>query len=349
MPPRVSVLMPVYNAARFVERAVQSILEQTFGDFELLLLDDGSSDGTREIVSRYREPRIRVLGSRENRGIGPTLNHGITESTGEYVARMDADDVSYPDRLECQVAFLDGHPHVGLCGGRAVTFGEDREIDFSRRGAALPETAEEIRIGLLFGPGMIHPTVMFRRQLFQDKNLWYKPLPYAQDYELWSRAFFEIEPANLSSTVLSYRVHASNAGSRVTDTQELVKNEIWKPLLDRLGVPPSEAELEVHSQLADLRVTPDWPFVLRVKDWVSRLREAGRGGPWWNERDYRRVLALRFLGILQYATKFGLRTLALALGSGFHPLRRVALRDRAKFVIKCLIRYERTSSRARSL
>ena len=347
MTPKVSVVLPVYNGERFVRRAIQSILEQTFADFELLVLDDCSSDGSRDTVATFRDPRIRLLVSPENRGIGPTLNQGLLESKGEYVARMDADDVSFPRRLEVQAAFLDNHPDVDLCGARALPFQQDAEIDFARREAGRYESGSDLRMGLLFGPGVIHPTVMFRRGAFLDRGLCYKPLRYAQDYELWTRAFFLLQPAVLPDTVLFYRVHRGNAAGRTPDTQELVKGEIWAPLLQRLGAAATPQQLEVHSQLADLRVTPDLRLARGASEWTSILLSLGRGKTWWDAHDYRRMLSLKLLGVLQYATRFGLRTLLIALRSELHPLRYASLRDQVKFLLKCLLRYHRESARSR--
>ena len=338
--------MPVFNAARFVDRAIRSILEQSMGDFELLVIDDCSTDGSRELLAAHRDSRIRLLGNAQNIGLGPTLNRGIRESAGEYVARMDADDVSFPKRLELQAAFLDREPGIGLCGGGAVTFHSDEEIDFHRRGDRLAETPAALRMGLLFGPGVIHPTVMFRRRSFVEKGLWYRPLRYAQDYELWTRAFFILDPANIPDTVLWYRIHPDNAASRVRDTQELVKQHIWKPLLERLGIEANGDELEAHSQLADLRVTPDWSLVLGVHEWLLKLRKVGCGDSWWDEAVYQRLLSQRLFGFLQYATQQRLRPLHLALTSSLHPLRTATVLEAAKFVAKCLIGYQRKSRRA---
>lgn len=201
----VSVVLPVHNAARYIGAAVDSILSQTFRDFELILLDDGSTDGSGGILADRagRDPRVRVL-RQENRGLIATLNRGCAEAAGRYVARMDADDVSFPDRLERQVAFLETHPGVAAVGG-AVQYMDDRgPLKMIQRHPADPEA---IREGLLRASCLAHPTVVMRRDAVVAAGGYRPAFLHAEDYDLWLRLAEREDLANLPAPVLYQRLH----------------------------------------------------------------------------------------------------------------------------------------------
>lgn len=187
--PLVSVVMPARNAGATVARAVASIQGQTFRDWELVALDDGSKDATRFILIEMAQldPRIRVL--RTKAGIAGALNAGVAAAAGEFVARMDADDECASDRLEKQVAFLQAHPDVGVVGSR-VAFGGDRA---AAEGYALHVdwvnsllTPEEIHLNRFVESPFAHPSVMFRRALVHEHGV-YRDGDFPEDYELWLR------------------------------------------------------------------------------------------------------------------------------------------------------------------
>ncbi|RMD80520.1 MAG: glycosyltransferase, partial [Chloroflexi bacterium] len=201
--PLVSVLMPVFNAERYVAEAIESILRQSFQDFEFIIIDDGSTDGSLDILKRYaaRDPRIRLV-SRENRGLVATLNEGIELARGQWVARMDADDIALPERLALQVRHLEA-TKADFCGGAVACFGDWRAL------WRYPLTHEACEVRLLFGVPFAHPTVMGRREVFD--RLRYQPeFVFAEDYDLWQRAWAAgYRLVNVPEIVLRYRVHAA--------------------------------------------------------------------------------------------------------------------------------------------
>ncbi len=210
MRPKVSVLFPVYNGERFLEEAIDSILNQTFCDFELLiLLEYGSNAASREIVGcKKADNRIRVIENRENRlGLAESLNVGIREAKGEYIARMDADDISLPKRFERQVKYLDRHPHIVMCGTAMKGMYDDGHMD--KRGYFTDPGS--IRFECMFGNPFGHPTVMWRREVFLRSGLFYRDTPYSEDFELWKRVVALFPCANLKEYLLLYRLHAESA------------------------------------------------------------------------------------------------------------------------------------------
>ena len=184
MNPRVSVILPVYNAEKFVGSAIQSILDQSFGDFELILINDGSTDNSESLILHFSDPRIRYVRNQKNLGLVDTLNKGLGLALGEYIARMDGDDISLPTRFEKQVAFLDGHPEVTVVATRLVLINEQGyQIDYWKEDAS-NRSVEEINRQLPIANCIGHPTVMMRAK--PVKAIGYKhELKKAEDWGLW--------------------------------------------------------------------------------------------------------------------------------------------------------------------
>jgi hypothetical protein len=202
--PRVTVLMAVYNGERFLREAIDSILAQTFRDFEFLILDDGSTDASLDIVRSYADPRIRLLQNDRNLGLTRSLNRGIAAARGELIARQDGDDISEPDRLARQVAYLDAHPEIGLLGAGFREMDSDGTVLGDR---PLPCDPVGIRWALLFHCPLAHSAVVFRRTVVDEVGPYDERLRYAADRELWSRIARRFPAANLPEYLLRYRVN----------------------------------------------------------------------------------------------------------------------------------------------
>jgi hypothetical protein len=205
--PKVSVVMSVFNGERFLREAVASILGQSFRDFEFIIINDGSTDGTGAMLDSYArsDPRVRVY-HQENKGLTESLNRACGLAQGQYIARMDGDDVSTPDRLGRQIGFLEHHDKVGLLGGAV------EEIDDQGRRVSLwrpPLENESIRAALhSFSLPISHPAVMMRKQAFDAMGGYRAPFLLAQDYDLWLRIVEDWEAANLSDVVVRKRTHS---------------------------------------------------------------------------------------------------------------------------------------------
>ncbi len=200
---RISVLLPVYNCPRYVGGAIESILAQTFADFEFLIIDDGSTDQTPEVLKKYTDPRIRII-RHENRGLAGTLNVGIKLARGKYIARQDQDDTSLPDRLAKQLSYMEEHPDCGLLGTWAQIMDGDTLVERYHRH---PSDPCDIRYQLLFNNPFVHSSVMLRKSVL-DAAGGYSTDPERQppeDYELWSRLVRGARAANLPEVLLYYR------------------------------------------------------------------------------------------------------------------------------------------------
>jgi hypothetical protein len=222
--PRVSVVLAVHNGERYLREAIDSILHQRFGDFEFLIVDDGSTDASGAIVRSYSDARIRLLESPSNLGLTRSLNQALAAARGHYIARQDADDISEPDRLEQQVAFLDRHAHVALLG---TSF---RLIDPNGTIVArvpLPVDDIDLRWEMFFSCPFVHGSVMWRHALVRDHvGAYNESFAYAQDNELWFRIASRFAVANLGAFLVRYRDHPNSMTMTYGDrTQEA--HQLW--------------------------------------------------------------------------------------------------------------------------
>jgi len=207
--PKVSVLMPVYNNGRYLREAIDSILNQTFGNFEFLIIDDKSTDNSLQIVESYSDPRIRLVKNSTNIGIASSLNKGLESAKGEYIAPMDADDLAVIDRLSVLVDFLDNHPLLGIVGSAIERIDEEgRPIEIVSK----PIRDSEIKWHLLLKNPFAHSSVMLRRKLIEKYRLFYdQQFDTVQDYDFWSRLLLLTKGANVNQVLLRYRVHSKSA------------------------------------------------------------------------------------------------------------------------------------------
>lgn len=202
-PPLISVLMSVYNGERYLAEAVESILNQTFTDFEFIIINDGSTDGTAAILQTYDDPRIKLI-EQSNIGLTRSLNKGIALACGKYIARMDADDVSMPERFAQQVAFLEAHPEIGVLGTGGLVRDEINGIEWDY---PVVKSDTEWRRDLIKGNQFIHTSVMIRKSLLEMVGGYDESYTFAQDYDLWIRLAAHTQMANLPCQLVIHREH----------------------------------------------------------------------------------------------------------------------------------------------
>lgn len=221
--PKVSVVMPAYNAEKYIREAVDSILNQTFTDFEFIIINDGSTDRTKEIILEYDDPRIVLLENEKNRGIVATLNKGLDAAKGEYIARMDADDIAVPERLTIQVEYMDKHPEIGVLGTGLKKFGDG--IKDGKR--IFSQNPDKLKAELLFATNIAHPTVVMRKAVLDAFHICYE-LEYAgaEDFLMWWKLSQKTQIATLPDILLNYRIHKS----QITHD----KGEKHKMLMDKM-------------------------------------------------------------------------------------------------------------------
>jgi glycosyltransferase involved in cell wall biosynthesis len=204
--------MAVHNGAPFVQESVASILAQSYSDFELVVVDDASTDGSGEIIDALNDPRTRILRNDHQLGLTRSLNRGLSGSSGLLVARQDADDVSHRDRLTLQVEYLDSHPETGVVGAWYRKIGATGELLGERE---LPTTPVQLAWAMLFYCPLVHSAAVFRRADVAAVSGYDERFTYAQDYDLWSRLGRRLSLANLPRTLVDYRQGPSTMTARI--------------------------------------------------------------------------------------------------------------------------------------
>lgn len=227
--PKISVIFPFYNAEKYLCEAVDSVLSQTFGDFEMICIDDGSTDKSFEILNSYEDNRIRIF-QQENGGPHAAYNAALSEATGKYVAVMDSDDVCKENRFERQAGFLDCHPSIGVVGSYPEFIDSEGKVSGKW---AIPTSPNWVRRRLAAFPPVLHPTTMYRREIYQTLG-GYPEVRYAEDYAYWTKIARNFDLANIPEVLLSHRWHDHNVSCEHADIQiqnhRKVRRGYWEHL-----------------------------------------------------------------------------------------------------------------------
>ena len=233
--PKITVLMPVYNAELFLEQAIESILKQTYRDFEFLILDDGSTDRSSRIIGSYKDPRIRIKKNEKNIGYTRTLNRGLRSARGEYIARLDADDASLEGRLEAQAAFLDSRARIAVVGTWAHTMDQQGRRTGLYRGRL--EGYSEYLFSLLErSTPLYHPSVMYRRKAVLSVGSYNPALEPAEDFDLWTRLALAGYGAHIIKKPLcEYRIHSGQQSTMNRRIQRRKGIHTQEKLLERFS------------------------------------------------------------------------------------------------------------------
>lgn len=238
--PRVTVLMPTYNVASYVEEAIESVLKQTYRDFELLVIDDCSTDETVSVVQGIDDPRIRIVRNEKNVGLAENLNRGLSHITTEYAARMDGDDIAEPFWLEREVAVLDSHPEIGICSGGFERFGTMKSL------VRFPERHEDCMANMLFECSVIVPT--FRMSLYRDHGLHYSTEAFpAEDYRFWAECMRVTRIHNIQETLFHYRMHPTQICTARREEQQRKVAQVRRYMLDWLNTDFTEEEKQYYT------------------------------------------------------------------------------------------------------
>ncbi|MEH6307018.1 glycosyltransferase family 2 protein [Olivibacter sp. CPCC 100613] len=239
--PAITVFMAAYNSGRFIKASIQSVIAQGFDDFELLIINDGSTDDTLAIIEKFDDPRIRVLNNNTNKGLTYTRNRGWQEAKGKYLAILDSDDIALPDRLHVQYTFMETNPDVAICGGQAIIVDEnDREIGMY----PVPINNEYLKEQTIFRNVFVNPSCIIRIDIIRKLGGYFDYAP-AEDFELSLRILMTYRGANLGVPLIKYREHMGNASIRsgkVIEQEKRIISNIHK----NLGVPITDRLVKIH-------------------------------------------------------------------------------------------------------
>lgn len=267
--PKVTVLMSVYNGETYLRDAMDSILSQDFTDFEFLIINDGSKDDSEKIIRSYKDDRIRLIMNEKNIGLVNSLNKGFELAQGEYIVRMDCDDISHKNRLSTQVRFMDSHLSVGASGSfhNLLLNGKKAVADF-------PLKNDEIKCYMLFNSPIAHPAVIIRNSIIKKEKLLYRSeYIHAEDYDLWSQLSEIADLANVSDVLLNYRVHEN----QITKNQKLILERqqsmtgIRTRHLKKINIIPSPEEMKLHHLVSDGSKPESSQQLIDSEIWLKKI------------------------------------------------------------------------------
>ena len=312
----ISVVVPIFDGAEFVKEAVDSILGQTYTNFEVIfVIENGADPDITSLLYSYAEPRFRLFFNKIRLGLPASLNEGVKQATGEFVARMDSDDICRPDRFRRQVEAFRSDPNLGLCGTFCQVFG-DETWEFRPACAS-----EQIRIEMLSACPFVHPSVMLRREAFLRADLFYdETLGATEDFDLWSRAGLVLKLGNVPEILLDYRKRRSAATNRHASLGAQIYRDVIHRQLRRL-TPVAPHELDVHLRFFSLGITSLGDVAVTIR-WFERLVESNERQGLYDRKQFSELFAWRLydrvrgIGSIAPAAMFASSRLAPIIGEG---------------------------------
>lgn len=275
--PTISVIMPTYNAEKYISTAIESILQQTFEDFEFIIIDDASTDQTYDIICSYHDKRITRIRNQRNLGVAACINKGILIAHSEFIARMDSDDISKPDRFQKQVQFMNANSNLGISGTHM-------EI-IDNKGKVIKEHLkkigdETIKVSLFFGhTSFAHPSIIMRSRMIDMYHLRYDTaFQYAEDYDLYCRCSSFMAMDNYPECLVQYRIHPESVSQKYKQQQVIDAKTALYLHLRRLRVPFSLKDFNIHTQFAFPDVNRKHSYAKKIFEWVDYLNV-------WNEKN----------------------------------------------------------------
>lgn len=331
--------MPVYNCESYIAEAIESILNQTYIYFELIIIDDYSTDGTLAVISRYEDPRIRLVKKERNTGLIASLNTGIDMAIGKYIARMDGDDISLQNRFETQVNFMETNPHVVLCGTWFKIIPTDVIIKH-------PISHNDIKIALLEYCAFGHSTVMLRRSVIVQESLKYlDTFVAAEDFELWTRIITKGLVANIPQVLLYYRQHAGQVSNKMSSIQYdnsclCKRNMLCQPLVTLTQKDKYLSSIVIQNKLINSKQTLD-----EVLDWLDRLIKLNKVSQ--RDENYEGYINLKkrnlIVSFYNNVTQYNLKILYDVVKLNVKNKLKPSILESSKFIIKCVIFYNKSA------
>lgn len=295
--PLVSVIMPVFNSASFLHKAIDCILSQSFVDFEFIAVDDGSTDESQTILEDYskHDSRFFLLRNKKNKGVTASLNLGLSQSKGDYIVRFDSDDICVPFRIETQLNYMEQNREIGASGSWVKLIGEQATT------WRPPITPHDIHCHLLFRNALAHSSVIIRRSALEKAGMAYDPsFRFAQDYELWVRLSMSTRLANLPQFLTTYNSHSNRVSHRFAHQQIESANRVRALQIHRLGIEPTPDDIGLHVSLANLNYEKSETYLKKAELWLRRLQSQNRALNVYEELAFSQVLQQKWENLQEH-------------------------------------------------
>jgi glycosyltransferase involved in cell wall biosynthesis len=334
MDPLVSVVMAVYNEENNIREAIESILSQTFTDFEFIIIDDGSNDKTPEIIKSYKnDNRVQVITNPEQLNLAASLNIGIKIAKGKYIARMDGDDISLPNRFSSQVAFMEENKDIGVCGTFYENFG------YSTTLPTLPTDDFHIKIKFFHDCLVVHSSIFIRKSLLFEKNIFYNPVfRKNQDFDIFSRLISETKFSNIPKVLHKVRRRLPESLIKINNEQRLNNIKIRKALFSKLNVTITEEEIDDYVLLAYYQYKKDFDFIVAMESLILRMIKGNRESSLFPDNKLINYLCFLWENLCLNCGALGLPVFRKFFTSelrGYHAFSKKTI---LKLFVKCLIR-----------
>lgn len=306
----VTVLMPVFNSSRHLQNAIESILNQTYKNIEFIIINDGSRDNSEKIIKSYKDKRIRYFSNRENKGIVSALNTGLDKTRGKYIIRMDADDISRPDRIERQVEYMNRNPSVGVCGTWIEVFGNASYI------WKPPVNDKEIRSMLFFESPLAHPSACIRSKLIKTYKIKYDlKYQYVEDYKLWIDLSKVSKLANIPLVLLRYRTHHNQIGSAHKNRQAAAKNQLLNDIIRNLIPEINKSSIDLHHLAMSWPKTNSYKKLIKFRSWYEKLVMTNNQSQIYSRSSFAKRIAERWVGVCYLSKNLGWKRYFFAISS----------------------------------
>lgn len=333
--PRASVVMPVYNSEKHLRAAIDSVLNQTFKNFEFIILDDASTDNSVDIVKSYTDPRIKLVINEKNQGISYSLNRGIELSESEYIIRMDSDDICLPKRFTKQITFMDSHPKVGVCGTWVKTIGAEEGVVWR------PSTKPDIvHCTTLFSAVLCHPSTIIRRQFLDQYSLRYCiEVSGFEDWDMWRRGARHFPIVNIPQVLLYYRTREYPPIEKDSDFNAplyRLYHELDRRNFKDLNLQATEEETLIHRRLGSLKLKTDSDFVVSANQWLHKLYSANQITNIYPQSAFHQVLAHYWLRICNNISSSSIESWTNFCNSPHFDTKSLNKVVKCKILTKCL-------------
>lgn len=340
--PILTIVMPVFNGERYLSAAIDSVLNQTLRDFELLIINDGSSDRSLEIISSFNDERIRLISLDQNRGIPYCRNVGLKEAKGDFLGWTDCDDLNLPTRFEKQIGLLQNNSAFGGCGTWLSRFKGEKTFYVNQAS----ENSEKIRAELLFKPAAIpNPTVVLRLSEVRRFNLKYnEQLPISEDYDFISSCAKHFKFTNIQELLYRYRASETSIMKKF-ENQNLKSYEVhkvvYKKVLATLNLDPTEEELKMHYDLCSTKIFTNFSEYANCYFWLKKINSANDSKAEYDKSVFNKVVAEQFFFLSKKASSFGLRTLFFFIHKSLKNNWAISPKNYSKLAVRCALKYDK--------
>ena len=328
--------MVAYNSDKYINEAINSILSQTFTDFELIIVNDGSTDKTKNVILSINDSRIKYYENPNNIGQNISRNIALKYSIGKYIAVMDADDISYDNRLEKQIKFMEEHEDYGLIGSLAGV------IDHTGKSLGISQSKcfppNETMVYLLFRNCFTHSSILFRKEILKKVGI-NKNLLLAADYEIIVKVSRFMKVGNINEELVKYRRHDNSELYLNKDKKDKYDQSILIKQINELGLNPSEAELNIHHSIYKKFVHSVDKDYYCTLNWLDQLFNANRKMKIFPESVFYKRISGYWFNLMNNPAQYKLKLLQPYFSSPILKSSNRTIKDHLKFIIKCMLKY----------